>query len=101
MAEFNVCQAADIPKGRGLEVLAAGRQLAVFHVDGEYFCIDNLCPHHAGPLAEGDLEGDVVLCPWHAWEINVRTGAVFDSPNFCVARYPCRVEDGAVLVEIG
>jgi len=45
----------------------AAARLAVFNVDGVYYAIDNTCSHRGGPLGEGDLEGTVVACPWHAW----------------------------------
>ena len=86
--------------GRGMTVEAGGRELALFNVDGEFYCIDNECPHRGGPLGEGWLEEDAVYCPWHAWSINVRTGEMLYGFGDGVATYPCRVEAGAVLIEI-
>jgi nitrite reductase (NADH) small subunit len=74
--------------------------LALFNVDGQYHCIDNACPHRGGPLGEGDLEGRVVSCPWHAWRWDVTSGANTNNPAVRVVAYPVTVEDGAVFVEL-
>jgi nitrite reductase/ring-hydroxylating ferredoxin subunit len=100
MAFVKVADAAALPPGGSMVVLAEGRELALFNVDGAFYCIDNECPHREGPLGEGELEDDVVMCPWHAWQINVRTGEVLYSPDTCVATHACKVEDGAVYVEV-
>ena len=100
MATFvKVAAAADIPPGTGKCVEANGKQLAVFNVDGTFHVIDNTCLHRGGPLGEGELEGCLLTCPWHAWQFDVRTGeSVTDDSK--VAVYPCKVEGDQVLVEI-
>ena len=96
-----VGRAADVPAGSGRVFEAAGRTLAVFNVDGTFYAIDNECSHRGGPLGEGDLEGTVVLCPWHAWRWDVTTGNNANNPAVKVACYPVSVEGEAVFVEIG
>ena len=54
--------------------LPDGNEVAVFNVDGEYYAIDNFCPHKGAPLSEGALCGHVVECGWHGWQFDVRTG---------------------------
>ncbi len=100
MPFVKVANVADVPPGAAHTVILQGRELALFHVEGEFYCIDNYCPHNGGPLADGYVNGDVVMCPWHAWEFNVRTGQLVHSPRVCVTTYPCRVEAGEVLVDI-
>src|SRR5438132_11394513 len=100
MAFVKVADAAALSPGGSMVVMAEGRELALFNVDGTFYCIDNECPHREGPLGEGELEDDVVMCPWHAWQINVRTGEVLYSPGTCVATHACKIEDGAVYVEV-
>ncbi|MCS6775900.1 MAG: Rieske 2Fe-2S domain-containing protein [Chloroherpetonaceae bacterium] len=90
----------DLPEGQGTTLCVEGRELALFHVDGAFYCIDNTCPHRDGPLGEGELEGEVVYCPWHAWQVNVKTGEVLYRPGLCVRTYACKVEGGTVWVEI-
>ena len=81
-------------------VNAAGRDLALFNVGGEVYCLDNTCLHRGGPLGEGYLEGEVVTCPWHNWQYNVRTGELLIDPSVKIGTYPVRVEDHEVKVAV-
>src|SRR5690242_16245941 len=99
MAWVTVAKVLEVRARTGTTVCANGQELALFQVDGRYYCLENVCPHMEGPLAEGDLEGETVYCPWHFWPINVRTGAVEYDPSLCAATFPCRVEDDAIWVE--
>jgi nitrite reductase/ring-hydroxylating ferredoxin subunit len=100
MPFVKVAEVDQAQPGSSLVVMAGGRELALFNVSGKFYCIDNGCPHSDGPLGEGELEGEVVMCPWHAWQFNVRTGCMIYNDSICVATYPCKVEGDAVLVEI-
>jgi nitrite reductase/ring-hydroxylating ferredoxin subunit len=91
----------DLADGTGRVIEAEGRSVAVFHAAGAYYAIDNACAHRGGPLGEGDLEGTVVTCPWHAWRWDVRTGQHVNNPAVKVACYPVTVENGAVFVDLG
>jgi NAD(P)H-dependent nitrite reductase small subunit len=95
-----VAAVEEISAGEGRVVEAGGRTLAVFNVDGAYYAIDNLCSHRGGPLGDGDLEGTVVSCPWHAWRWDVTSGANVNNPAVRVACFPARVQDGAVFVRV-
>jgi nitrite reductase (NADH) small subunit len=100
MAFVRVADASELQPGECRVVEAGGREYALFNVEGEFYCLDNECPHRDGPLGEGELEDDVVMCPWHAWQINVRTGEVLYNTMVCVRTHACKVEEGAVLIEI-
>ena len=91
----------EIPAGGSKIVEAAGHQIALFHWEGAIHAIDNTCPHQGGPLGEGYLEeSGVVSCPWHGWTFDVRSGASPIDPDLRVRRYPVRIEDGEIIVEI-
>lgn len=77
------------------------REIAVFNVGGRILASENRCPHRGGPLCDGIVTGASVVCPLHAWKVNLETGAV-DRPAFeaCVRTYPVRVEEGIILVAI-
>ena len=93
------CAVGEIAPGTGKTVTAGGKELAVFNVEGTFHVIDNECPHRGGPLGEGELEGCLLTCPWHAWQFDVRTGeSVTDDSKVVV--YPCKVEGDQVLVEV-
>jgi nitrite reductase (NADH) small subunit len=70
-----VAHVSEIPPGTAKPVLVEGREVALFHLGGQFYAIDNCCPHQGGPLAEGWIEGTVVVCPWHAWCFDVRDGS--------------------------
>lgn len=93
--------AADVPVGAGRVMEAGGRTLAVFNIDGTFYAIDNECSHRGGPLGDGDLDGKVVVCPWHAWRWDVTTGANVNNPAVKVACYAITERGGILFVELG
>ena len=95
-----VAEPGDIPPGAARVVEVEGRSIAVCNVDGRYYGIDNTCPHRGGPLGEGDLEGAVIACPWHAWRWDVRTGANVNNPAVTLACYTLVAEADGVFVEL-
>lgn len=96
-----VAGVGEINPGEARVVEAAGKSIAVFNVDGRYYAIDNTCPHRGGPLGEGDVDGTVVTCPWHAWRWDVTTGANTNNPAVKVACYPVTPEAGSLFVDLG
>jgi NAD(P)H-dependent nitrite reductase small subunit len=100
MARIRVGSVRDIPEGRGVVVEAGDKRLAVFQHEGEFFALDETCPHRGGPLHEGLLQEGVVACPWHLWQFDLRTGASPVNPLSRVRTYPTEVEGEALWVEI-
>jgi nitrite reductase/ring-hydroxylating ferredoxin subunit len=99
MAEFvRVTGTADVKPGQGIVAEVNGKTLAVFNVEGTFYAIDNTCVHRGGPLGEGDVEGNVVTCPWHGWEYNVTTGECVNNPSAKVEVYQVKVEGNDVKV---
>ena len=75
-----VAKVGEIPEG-GVKIARVEDQLlAIFHVEGQYHAIDDVCTHDGGPLAEGPLEGHVIECPRHGARFDIRTGAVLCMP---------------------
>lgn len=97
---IRVAATADIGPGAALVVSADGKTLALFHVDGAYYAVDNSCPHRGGPLGEGDLDRHVVSCPWHGWAWDVRSGANVNNPAVRIGCYPVIVQEGALFVQL-
>ncbi len=89
-----------IPPGTALEFEHDNRVIALFHHDGQLYAIDGLCPHQGGPLAEGEVVGCVVTCPWHGWQFDLRDGAYLHSKRIRQPVYEVRVEGQDVLVGI-
>lgn len=71
---IRVAGVSDINPQKALEFEHQGRVIAVFQVGDAYHAIDGICPHQGGPLAEGQLEGTCVTCPWHGWQFDVASG---------------------------
>src|SRR5438094_7925963 len=95
-----VAAVGDLATGEGKVVEVEGKTLALFNVGGTYYAIDNACAHRGGPLGEGELDGRVVTCPWHAWRWDVTSGANVNNPAVKVECYPVLVEGGAVVVDV-
>ncbi len=67
---------------------------------GELAALDNSCPHRQGPLGQGWLEGNAVVCPWHSWAFDLKTGAAEFPEGERVKVFALRVEGEDVLVEM-
>jgi nitrite reductase (NADH) small subunit len=82
------------------EFSCGNKEICIANVNGSYSAMDNVCLHQGGPLGQGTIERGKVVCPWHAWEYDPKTGAVAHNPNAKVAVYPIKIENGDVLIEI-
>lgn len=99
MGEFmRVAGTADVKPGAGTVVEVNGQAIALFNLDGTFYAIDNTCAHRGGPLGEGDVEGETVVCPWHSWQYNIKTGVSVNNPSACVKTYAVKVEGPDVKV---
>ena len=93
MSNFvSVAKVNDIPPGQGKTVQVAGKNIALFNVDGSFYAVDDTCLHRGGPLGEGELTGHLVTCPWHGWKYDVRTGISITNPAAQVNCYETKVE---------
>jgi len=88
----------DIPSGEGRLFTVATKSVAVFHVEGRFFALNNICPHEGGPLVKGKIKGWVVSCPWHDLQFDIRSGYGTDGGGQCVATYEVKVEGNQLLV---
>ena len=102
MADYmKVAKTTEIEPGQARLVDVNGRSIALFNVDGQFFALDNTCTHKGGPLAEGEISGHEVTCPWHGAMFDVRTGEVVGPPaHRAVVRYGVRVTGTDVEVEV-
>lgn len=108
-----VARAAELPPGERKIVAVNGREIGVFNVHGAYYALLNYCPHRAGPLCHGrvgplvtsedvyqvgfEREGEILKCPWHMWEFDIRTGRALFDPKLAVRTYRV-VEEGDEVV---
>jgi nitrite reductase (NADH) small subunit len=101
MAEFvRVCSKGDLPPpGEAREVTAGARVVCIANVDGTVSAIDNVCLHRGGPIGQGLVEGGKVICPWHGWEWDPKTGCAGHNPDARVAVYPIKIEGEDVYIQ--
>ena len=91
----------DIAPNQGKLVEVQGKKIALFNLEGKYYAIDNTCTHRGGPLAEGELEGDEVTCPWHGAKFKITSGAVLSPPApQGVKSFPIRVTGNDLEIEL-
>ena len=102
MGEFvKVAETSEIDDRCAKCVEVGDKVLAVFNLGGEFYAIDDACPHEEGPLSEGYVEGDEIECPWHAARFSIKTGEVTGPPAYeGVATYRVRVTGDDVEVEV-
>ena len=122
--KYVVASADEIPCGGRKIVTVAGRSIGIFNVDGDYFALRNRCPHQGAALCEGTLWGalkadvpgvfdydasrDILTCPWHGWEFQVRTGQSWCEPrrlrvrrfDVTVETYPVSKEGAHLVVDV-
>ncbi len=123
MTGIVVGKAAEIPAGgRKIIVPFRGRAgIGIFNVNGNFFALRNICPHKRGPLCTGEVagrsrtdappsltdgfvgyerEGEIIRCPWHAWQFDIATGECLVDPDMRVKTYPIIVDGDDIIVDV-
>ncbi len=93
-----VAKLQDIPEGTGVASQVGEDSVALFNCRGEIFSVQSRCPHRGAPLVEGELNDNVLTCPWHAWQFDVKTGCYVDNPELKIKSYPVRVQSDDVYI---
>ncbi|MCG3175664.1 MAG: Naphthalene 1,2-dioxygenase/salicylate 5-hydroxylase system, ferredoxin component [Candidatus Omnitrophica bacterium] len=88
------------PGGKGCITSVHNQEIALFRTADGYHAVQNSCPHRGAPLGQGHLDGQDVLCPWHGWTFNVKTGQCVTTPGMDLKTYPVRVEGENVMVDV-
>jgi naphthalene 1,2-dioxygenase ferredoxin component len=102
MSEWHVvASVSDFGEEEVICVVAAGRRIALYSVEGEYYATDDACSHGKASLSEGFLEGYMIECPLHQGLIDVRNGCPGSAPiTEAVASYPVKCQGEELLVQI-
>ena len=102
MSWIPITRAENIPLREGRAVKLAGVEIAIFNLGERFLAVGNRCPHRGGPLADGIVSGDSVVCPLHAWKVCLSSGEVKRprKPQACTRSFPVRVVEGIVLLQI-
>jgi len=86
--------------GEAREVACSGRLICIANAGGAISAMDNVCPHRGGPLGQGIVEDGKLICPWHAWAFDAKTGVAVHAPDVKVDVYEIKVEGSDVLVKV-
>jgi nitrite reductase/ring-hydroxylating ferredoxin subunit len=90
----------DLPPGSAMQAEFGDLAIAICNVGDELHALEGICRHSGGPLGHGALHGHMLVCPWHAWEYDCRTGCNDFDEDIKLAKYPVKVEKGEILVDI-
>ncbi|GAB3031537.1 Rieske (2Fe-2S) protein [Natronobiforma cellulositropha] len=106
----------DIEDGERFITEIEGREICVINADGEYYAVANYCIHQGGPVCEGSMGGyltvderkelvykdeeNILCCPWHAWEFDVKTGKHVTNDNYQIPTYDIQIEDDNIYVTV-
>ena len=102
MSEFiKVTTQSELPPSNEAREFPCGdKVICIVNVNGEFSAMDNVCLHRGGPLGQGVVEKGKVVCPWHGWAYDPKTGQAVHNPAAKVVVYPIKIENGEVWVEI-
>ncbi len=114
MPKHIIATADEIPPGGRKIVSVNGQEIGVFNLRGAYYALRNICPHRLGPLCRGRLrplvlpdgvtgmtytrEGEIIKCPWHEWEFDIKTGQALYDPQLHVRTYRVEVENDKIVL---
>jgi nitrite reductase/ring-hydroxylating ferredoxin subunit len=116
MTGHAIAHAHEIPPGSCKIVSVQGREFGIFNLSGDFRAVRNLCPHQGGPLCRGTLsgttmpsrpceyvwgrEGEILRCPWHGWEFDLRSGAALFDSKLRLRIYAVEVRDGTLFLQL-
>lgn len=121
MTEYTAAEVDEIDEGDRIVTEIEGREIGVFKLDGEFHAYVNWCAHQSGPPCEGRLtgtteaeydqdeleetlsycrEGEILNCPWHGWEYDVKSGECLSRDGVELPSFPVREEEGDIIVSL-
>jgi nitrite reductase (NADH) small subunit len=102
MSEFvKLTSQSELPaEGEAKEFPCGDKMICVANVSGDISAMDNVCLHRGGPLGQGVIEGNKVVCPWHGWQFDPKTGEATHNPKARLAVYDLEIKDGEVMIRL-
>ena len=116
--EYIVCNSGELRQGERRIITIGKREIGIFHIEGGYYGLSNVCPHQLGPACKGKIsgtlratkdtgwnlewvkEGEIVTCPWHGLEYDIRTGNSLALKDLRLPCYEVWEEDGVVKIRL-
>lgn len=100
MPRVKVGTVADLPPDSVMEARVGGLVYAVCNVEGRLYAVAGDCPHRGGPLGHGQMDGHHVVCPWHLWEFDCRSGEYDYNPAVKLPIFAVTLEGQDILLEV-
>jgi len=97
---IEVADISDVSSGQIKGVEVDGRKLIISNFNGQFYAMDGVCAHAGGPLCKGELDGRVVVCPWHGWEYDVETGLCDVEPTLKQQVFAVRIDEDKIMVSL-
>jgi 3-phenylpropionate/trans-cinnamate dioxygenase ferredoxin subunit len=96
-----ICPADELTDGERLFVELGGKSIVLFKLAGKLFAIGDVCSHDNGPVGDGEIEGDEIICPRHGGRFNIKTGKATSLPPIVdIPAYPVKVVEGMIQIGI-
>jgi NAD(P)H-dependent nitrite reductase small subunit len=95
-----VAQADELRDGASKAVTVGSNEIALFRQGEEYYAVVNECAHYGAPLCGGLVRNGAVMCPWHGWQFDLKTGECRSAPGCDIEAFEVKVEDGAVKIAV-
>ncbi len=100
MPFVRAASADSVPPDTVLEAEINGNLYAICNYAGELHAFEGVCPHAGGPLGQGNIDSGNLVCPWHAWEYDCKTGANTFDDSCVLASFPVKVENGDIMIDV-
>lgn len=99
MAFVKIGSLASLPPGSVTEVTIGDTPYAICNIDGELRAFDGTCPHAGGPIGQGNMQDNLLVCPWHEWAYDCRTGENDYDPSIKLASFEVKTEGDDILID--
>jgi NAD(P)H-dependent nitrite reductase small subunit len=95
-----VMKCADLVIGKSAIIEVGDKEIALFNYKGNFYAIDNTCPHRGSPLGEGRVEEGILICPNHEWRFELKSGWCPQNPELSIEVYPIKVSDEKIYIRL-
>jgi|SRR5579883_29089 nitrite reductase/ring-hydroxylating ferredoxin subunit len=100
MPFIKVATLGEVPPDSVIEVSVGENLYAICNINGEIHALDGICPHQGGYLGQGNVADGRLICPWHGWEFDCRTGENCLAPGEAVPTYPVAIQGSDILLQV-
>ena len=100
MAYVRIAPVSALPPGEVMEAIVDGHPYAICNAGGEIHCLDGECPCTGGPLSQGAIRHELLVCPWHGWRFDYKTGVCAYDDSIKLDKFAVQIEADDILVDV-